>query len=253
MPAMKMISVEYPTFRGFVYYTGLARMASDGRDTGDYIEEWLVDGTANMRMFQVVEHLRQAATRHMQSTGYAGEKSGRLTIVVGAFARGVPRAAIISNFENESGQFSTGSIVEFQSSWVGFPKGSDPVLLVTGNKASVSPAERSALIDEVVAAGEDSRRIRVAMESVNQAAANHPAAAGMVSGECVVVSTDASGRGSLEVGDQPGLQLRSIRDGSTRQCRVSLRSWVLVRSANFVPLRSQRAIGLSLGQRTVKR
>ena len=62
-PAMKLVSLGYPTFSGLVCYTGIAREgeSSHNATTADHLVEWLKP-TANMKLFRVVETIQRQAT-----------------------------------------------------------------------------------------------------------------------------------------------------------------------------------------------
>jgi hypothetical protein len=62
VPAMKLITLHYPSFDGLLSYTGVAKeRVSDSEDTADHVIRWL-HMTEGMRFFQVVGHLRERAS-----------------------------------------------------------------------------------------------------------------------------------------------------------------------------------------------
>jgi hypothetical protein len=85
LPAMKLITLQYPGFNGLLSYTGIAKEhVSDPKDTADHLMLWL-QKTEGMPLFQVVEHLRTSASTYIADIERRTRDRQRLTLIAAAF------------------------------------------------------------------------------------------------------------------------------------------------------------------------
>jgi len=217
LPAMKLITLQYPTFDGLACYTGLAKeRITDPKDTADHILGWLRQ-TGEMRFFQIVEHLRSQASAYIRDIEQRTGIRECLTIVAAAFVASQARVAVISNFEDTQGYKPNSPFAQLETSWEAYRHGNPPIILVTGNKAAVTSEQRKALTAAVIDAGEDAGRIRNEIQFLSRAVARSRAAIGdkTITEECTVASLNRSGGGyqSIEPGPMPGLSTHHVLNG----------------------------------------
>jgi hypothetical protein len=210
---MKVVALAYPTFDGLVCYTGLAKEnEGDLSDTGDRIADWL-NGVSDVRFFKAVELLQVRAQSYVAEVERNTGTRNKLTIIAAAFVNQRARAAVVSNFEDTAGHFLQAPTADMRVSWAAVKPGEQPVIIITGHKAAVSPTDRNDLFAEVVDAREDSGRVRRAIQGLNRSAHRNQGATDLISEECTVVSLDSAGSGFQEMDDVPGLALRHVNNG----------------------------------------
>ncbi|MDP4507021.1 hypothetical protein [Nonomuraea turcica] len=211
--AMKLVTLHYPSFNGFVSYTGLAQeQIGAPQNTADRIIEWL-QGKPNLAFHEVVEILRLGASAYISDIEKRTGIRHRLTLIVAAFVQAKPTVAVISNFESTEGRGSTKTGVDMIVSWGALRAGANPRVIITGCKPAVAAKERTRLEQLIDDAGEDSARIRVAIEELNRDASRSPKWGNGISENCTVVSLDSSGAGLQDFARGTAVKTYSILNG----------------------------------------
>jgi hypothetical protein len=113
------------------------------------------------------------------------------------------------------------------------------VAIITGKKAAVTRERKKNLERLADVFPDDSARIRHAMMSLNQAAAQSPKAGNAVSEGCTVISVDVSGQGFQEITPERRVEVRAIMNG--------LRIPDLTDVARKLGIRQPRLVGSSFG------
>jgi hypothetical protein len=206
---MKLVTVHYPSWEGFVTYTGVGRW--QGRDTAEWVLEWLTD-MENGSPEDVVGRLRERGTAFLRDIETArGGRRHRHTFVFGCFVGGRPRVATISNFEDCSGRDDGSPSADLRVDSRDMRR--RPLLLATGRKRAVSRDARREL--ERVAARHDTSpaRIRNALALINADAATSPEAGGTVSVGCSVTSFRRDGSGFQDLTEGSTARPRSLMNG----------------------------------------
>jgi hypothetical protein len=214
IPTMKIAHLSYPRFEALACFTGLAKTSIDSsEDTIDHMVKWLAT-SQGARLFQVVELIRQGATDYVATVEQGSGRRERLTIVVAAFLGERVQVAVISNFQDTSGQIPQAPLPELRVSWESLRPGEPPIILVTGNRQTVTRRDLDSLIQTVAEAGEDSARIRTAIRDLSRTASRHPLADQTISSECTVASMDSSGSGVQDIDETRGIEVKQIHNGS---------------------------------------
>jgi hypothetical protein len=171
--SMKIVTVHYPDWEGFVTYTGVGRW--QGCDTTDWIVEWLT-GLGDASPDAVIQRIRERGTEFMRAI--AGASRGRRyrhTFIFAAFVSGAPLVATVSNFEDCSGQSESSPSRELRVDSRRMVH--RPILLVTGQKAAVRRASRRHLERLAERADTSPARIRNELTAMNAEAAHSPGTA----------------------------------------------------------------------------
>jgi hypothetical protein len=209
-PSMKLVTVHYSEWEGFVTYTGVGRWR--GRDTSEWIVDWLT-GMQEASPDEVIERIREEGTDFLRTIERApGGRRYSHTFVLAAFVDGEPLVATISNFEKCSGLSDDVPAAELAVDTRVL--GRRPTLLVTGQKAAVPRASKRRL--ERVAERPDisPARLRNELTSINAEAANSAAAGGTVSAGCSVASFRRDGTGFQDLTEGGFAQPRSLMYGT---------------------------------------
>jgi hypothetical protein len=208
--SMKLVTVHYSEWEGFVTYTGVGRWR--GRDTSEWIVGWLT-GMQEASPDEVIERIRKKGTDFLRAIERApGGRRFCHTFVVAAFVNGKPLVATISNFEDCSGRSDDVPAAELAVDTRVL--GRRPTLLVTGQKAAVPRASKRRL--ERVAERPDisPARLRSELTSINAEAATSAAARGTVSAGCSVASFRRDGTGFQDLTDGGFAKPRSLSYGT---------------------------------------
>jgi hypothetical protein len=227
-PSTKRLVLTYVDWVGFVTYTGVGRRGSD--HTSDVLRSWF-RGIEDATFEQVAETIRRNGCAWLQGFG-----SPRHTFVVAGFERGVPTAAVISNFERWHGKAISTPMAALETSVV--VAGRDPEVLVTGIRTAVSRQDRRALKRLVAEHGHEHTRIRTEMMRLNRLASESQPE--LISKECLVYSQTADGIGAeVPSGSIPVQDLGLMRgEDLTESIRPLLEQaygkggWTLVQSAS---------------------
>ncbi|MEU8278379.1 hypothetical protein ACFYOK_35490 [Microbispora bryophytorum] len=210
---MKLITLHYYTFSGFISYTGIAkRDVNSAVDTGGLIVDWL-QGRDDIAFHEAVEIVRAKASEYVTEIAKQTGVRHKLTLIAAAFHNDNPTVAVVSNFESIDGREDSTVSSELRTSWSSLRPGRTPRVIVTGCKKAVPLRDRKRLEDLALAAGEDSARIRVAIEDLNRDAARRPGWTQLISENCTVVSLDSSGNGSQDIPRTSRVVARSLING----------------------------------------
>jgi hypothetical protein len=205
--SMKLVTLSYPTWEGFVTYTGVGRWRC--RDTSDWIEEGLT-GLAGASPEEIAERVRERAARFLNQIECSpGGRRYEHTFVLGCFVGGKPRLGVISNYEDASGRRDATPSAGLRIDWRGMRD--RPVLIATGRRDAVPRAGRRKV--ERIAAQTDTSpaQIRDMLMELNAAAAKR--AGGGVSEGCSVVSFRRDGQGFQSLTSGSTAQLRAVMGG----------------------------------------
>jgi hypothetical protein len=207
--SMKIVTVHYPSWEGFVTYTGVGRWK--GRDTAEWIVEWLTrleDASPD----EVAERLRQRGTNFIRGIELApGGRRHRHTFIFASFMNGKPRVATISNFEDCVGRTGESPSAELQVD--SREMGKQPFLLVTGQKRAIRRAFRRELERAAGRPDTSPARIRNALMQMNADAAESTEAAGTVSVGCSVTSFRRDGSGFQDLSEGATARPRYLMNG----------------------------------------
>lgn len=210
---MKLVTLQYPTFSGLISYTGYAKDRMENpQDTARRIVNWL-ERSPNIQFHEAVELLRSNATSYIADVERQTGIRHRLTLIAAAFVNTRPIIAVISNYESVYGRESSNVGQELITSWGKLGAGASPKVIITGCKPAVSPASREALEQLVRRAGEDSARIRHAIEDLNRYASRSKKWGSGISEHCSVVSMDSSGSGLQDLTQGSEVTTHSITNG----------------------------------------
>ncbi|WP_156045304.1 hypothetical protein [Herbidospora cretacea] len=210
---MKLITLHNFEFSGFISYTGIAKVdLTSTVDTGGLIVSWL-QGHNKITFHDTVEIVRSKASDYVNDIENKTGVRHKLTLIAAAFHNNNPTVAVISNFESVDGREDTTVATELRTSWSSLRPGRTPRAIITGCKNAVPLKDRRHLEDLALSAGEDSARIRVAIEGLNRNSARRPGFAQVISEDCTVVSLDSSGNGSQEISPASAVVTRSLING----------------------------------------
>jgi uncharacterized membrane protein len=199
----------YPDWHGFVTYTGVGRWPRNGRDTSQWVMDWL-QGTHDARLNDIIDVLVTEGTRWLATIRQATRRRSKHSFIIAAFVEAEAQLIVISNFEDCAGRNDAPSDVLSVSRrrFRGRPD-----VTVTGWKPAVSRQQRRVLQRLAEQYPDDSARVRYAMSHLNETAAKSPLASGTISPECTVVSIRADGHGFQDVSEGSNIEPRSIVNG----------------------------------------
>ncbi len=195
----KSVVLTYPTWTGFVTYTGIGRWRD--QDLSDWIAGWLADGKQRS-MAEVADHLADEGTKLLTTVQRQTGRQLPHTFTLAGFEAGFVRAFIISNFEDCFGTVRGSPDRQLTVTTRKLRAGNKATVIVTGRKQAVPTGDRrrlGALADKYPA---DGGRIRRRMEALNATAAAAPASRGLISQDCVVLSFRSDGSGVLQLSNE---------------------------------------------------
>jgi hypothetical protein len=207
--SMKLVTVHYSDWEGFVTYTGVGRWRD--RDTAEWIVDWLT-GLPDASPDAVIDRLHEKGTEFVRAIERTpGGRRHRHTFVFAAFVDGRPHVATISNFEDCAGRSEEWPSAELSVDAREMRR--RPLLLVTGQKPTVRRPARRRL--ERVAGRSDTSpaRIRSALTQMNAEAAGAAEAGGTVSVGCSVTSFRRDGSGFQDLTEGSTAHPRSVMNG----------------------------------------
>ncbi len=207
----KTVVLQYPTWSGFVTYTGLGSWQN--RSISEFIADWL-DDKINGSMWEVAALCK--ARERVFSAAPDRKRNFSTLFTLAGFEDNVIRAFVVSNFEDCYGEehsptddYLTITSREFRT-WSGAS------VIVTGRKKAVPVMERRILRQLAAKNPEDGGLIRRRMQDLNALAAASPKSGGGVSQGCGVISFRFDGYGVLQLGDASGIgpgQIPMISNG----------------------------------------
>jgi hypothetical protein len=203
--SMKLVTLQYGEWEGFVSYTGIGRWKQ--RDTSEFILEWL-SGLNRASFIDVVARIRDEGDRWLQEIELAWQRL-RHTFVLAGFTSSQPELALISNFEDCYGRNDPqASAALMVSSWRFQSK---PLVVLTGCKPAISRDQRRRLERFIQQGRDDPAGIRRRLADFNSRAATTAESMGMISPECAVASFRADGQGVFDV--EGRVDIRSVTMG----------------------------------------
>lgn len=230
--SMKLVTVHYWDWEGFVTYTGIGRWRN--RDTAEWIVDWLT-GLTDASPEAVLDRLREEGTEFVRAIERApGGRRHRHTFIFAAFVDGRPRVATISNFEESTGRSEASPAAELRVDSREMGRG--PLLVVTGRRRAVRRASRRVLQRVAGRSDASPARIRNALAQANAEAAAAAEAGGTVSIGCSVTSFQRDGSGFQDLTEGSTAHLRSVMNGQPMPAVASLLGVDpgLVRGVSFV-------------------
>jgi hypothetical protein len=231
----KLVTLLYPkSFWGLVTYTGVGSWS--GKDTSLWITDWLA-GKSDLGLADLAEHIAEEGTAWLQTIERATGQRYRHTFLIAGYVGDYPEFAVVSNFEDAIGQITISPSVSLMTTRRRVRNRA--LAIVTGAKPSVTRDGRKRLQRLANTWPEDSARIRNAMMTLNQVAAQSPAARDLISEDCTVVSIDSGGQGFQDVTPEGRVQVRAIFNGMAMPD--------LSRLAGELGIPSPRIIGATFG------
>ena len=220
---MKLVTLHYPSFDGFVSYTGLARGVADTSDTAEKVTSWL-EGQADLQFHELVEILRSKAIEFVTEISEQEGATEKLTLIVAAFVNSRPTLAVVSNFESADGRRWQQPSAELRTSWRSLKSTESSYVHITGMHKTVSADEESRLRSLIGDATDDPGRVRISISEINREAAKLRSSKGAISEECTVISFDVTGSGLQDIPLMVGVETRSLTNGISFDMAGILRS-----------------------------
>ena len=230
----KVVRVQYDTFNGLITYTGLGSLYS--KDTSEFIVDWL-SGKEDLTLDELVRVVIDEGSNWLQRVKRITGNLEPHTFVIIAFEGRRPQVIVISNIEDAAGRIL--QIPRERLTDTKIQPRSRSVAVITGKKAAVTRERKKNLERLADVFPDDSARIRHAMMSLNQIAAQSPKADNAVSEECTVISVDVSGQGFQEITPERRVEVRAIING--------LRMPDLTEVARTLGIRRPRIVQSSFG------
>lgn len=216
-PSMKVITLQYWEFFGFVTYTGIGSVGS--RSTAQYVLDWLKDKDA-LSIEDVADILAQRGTKWLRAHRDPDGKYHRHTFVIAGFSSGAPKAIMVSNFQDGIRQpWAPGD--QLVKTHLRVTNRSRAI--VTGASYSVTRQQRRYLEHLATINPDDAAKIRHAIKKVNENASAR--SRGTVSPDCSVVSMAIDGSGMHELPESCGVEIHTMTNGlSSRELNRRLRA-----------------------------
>jgi hypothetical protein len=200
----KTVGLQYPTWRGFVTYTGLGSW--DGRAVSDWIAQWLA-GKPDLGLADAAEILKVDGTKLIDTVRERTKRPRmRHTFTMAGFEGDKATVVVISNFQGCFGKPARTAAADLSvTSRVLRPR-DKALVLVTGRRQAVARSDRRLLKRLASEYPDDGGRLRRRMEEITARAAASPNSANLISDDCVVLSFRIDGAGVLQLnnaGDNP--------------------------------------------------
>jgi probable HAF family extracellular repeat protein len=189
----KIVSLKYREWWGCLAYCGIGKW--DNKETYSTAAEWVVSLGNEPTFDEVASALTNAGSRWINDIQIKLGRFQAHTFVLGAFDRGNPRVAIISNTHSTAGSLPKSAGSGLKGS---LGESSDTHVYVTGLDSSVLKAERIGL-KRMVEKNFPSNVVRHRLARTNESAANRKEAKNGISASCLCYSIDPLGGGSGEV------------------------------------------------------
>lgn len=211
LASTKLVQLQYPTFDGFLTYTGVGRWPrKDSLDTSARVVEWL-SGASDLSLEQLVDKVREEGQRFLNRVEVTNGRQPH-TFTVATFINGIPKVALISNYEYANGRTLPSLSPDLAVSDRAY-RGSSFVV-ITGQRPAVHRDRRRQLERLGDLPASTPNQVRDSLARVNALAASSPASHNMVSADCSVLSLDASGRGYHELSPGSRVEPRFIMNGA---------------------------------------
>jgi hypothetical protein len=183
-PSTKRLVVDFSDWSGFITYAGVGRSGSE--HTTAVLRRWM-RGIGDIAFDDLAELIRRSGSVWLRRIG-----PQRHTFVLAGYDKGLPKAAIISNFELWHGAETGVLSADLHTSVVATRN--QPEVVVTGVRSAVLRQERRGLQRLVAEHGHEHTRVRSQIMAINRAAAARKPE--LISPECVVYSQGADGVGA---------------------------------------------------------
>jgi len=215
-PSMKVITLQYWEFFGFVTYTGVGSF--NHRDTSEYILDWL-EGKEELGIDKIADILVVKGTPWLRPCRYKNGKRIEHSFVLAGFTAGVPEIVVVSNFQDG---IRRPWAPRDQLTKTRLRVSNRPMAVVTGGGSLVVDRHRRRYLERLASINPDeSSKIRHAIKRINEAAAAR--SGGSVSADCTVVSMAVDGSGMQEVSEGSQVELLAVTNGfSSRQMKTML-------------------------------
>ncbi|MEV6865737.1 hypothetical protein AB0M44_32670 [Streptosporangium subroseum] len=235
---LKLITLHYPSFDGFISYTGIATEPGDGDSLtmSDRIVTWIA-GIKDIRFHETVEVIRSEASKYIDIYALRWNERPKLSIIIAAFVQSKPVIALISNSQDMEKRFEE-LLPNFKTSWASLRQGEAFKVLTTGAQSAVSPEERVHLSELLQRDACDVEKIRAGLQHVNGMASRSHKSQDSISPDCTVISLDESGGGLQELTQSLSVNSLSVYNGKV---------WSLRELAHDLNLGEIRLRGASFG------
>lgn len=210
-PSPKTVTLTYFEWEGFVTYTGIGNW--NGRDVSAYLTEWLT-GIEKPSMAEVAGVIESKGTALLRQIEHRTSRRFGHTFTLAGFYEQVPRAYVISNYEDCFGKSRASIDDHLTTTTRALGYAEKATVIVTGWKPAVPRSDRRVLGMVATKYPGDGLRIRRRMAKLNAEAA--PRSKEMVSKECVVLSFRSDGTGAALLSgeaDQVPMQFPHISNG----------------------------------------
>ncbi|HZO65875.1 MAG TPA: hypothetical protein VFB74_12790 [Kribbellaceae bacterium] len=215
-PSMKVVTLQYWEFFGFVTYTGIGSIG--GRSTAEFVLDWL-EGKDGLGIDDVADLLVDRGTRWLRRHRDRDGNSLKHTFVVAGFSSKTPKAIMVSNFQDGVRQpwAPTDQLIKTRLRVTQRSR-----VIVTGASDTVDRLQRRYLQRLADHDCDEAAKIRYAIKKVNEVASTR--SGGSVSPDCSVVSMALDGSGMQELSEESHVELHSIMNGfSSRQMNKMLK------------------------------
>ena len=185
-PSGKNLTLQYLSWTGYITYAGVGRVGAT--HTSAIAKRWFA-GQADLTFDQVVEIIRIKGGDWLDRVA----RGHPHTFVLAGFVDGIATCAVISNHQLWHGAPlapRTRDLVVSAVRATGVPE-----VVVIGQPQAVHRPDRRILRDLARDHADDPRRIRVALETVSQRAAEREPR--LISRECLIFSLDRYGQGQM--------------------------------------------------------
>jgi hypothetical protein len=190
----KIVTLLYPSWSGFVTYTGIGRW--HGKHTSTQLIDWLT-GIKTATFAETAARICEAGTEYLGEIERGWERRKHSFILVG-FEGGLPQLAVISNFENIDRVFSASPQALLRvAAWTFSGRARHTI---NGIKSAVSGTARASLFRILRESPEDPQRVRNLLARINSDAASSSLSGRSISPECTVYSLRSDGKG-MSIGE----------------------------------------------------
>lgn len=204
MPSTKAVVLSNFDWTGFITYTGIGRVGN--KHTSEFVHEW-INSLDRPSFEDVVEKIRSCASSWIQRV----KPGSRHTFVVAAYVEGLPKAAVISNFQKWHGSDSSTIEKLFFVSTVVAKRRTE--VIVTGIRDAVPRSRRRSIQRLATDHPYDGARVRRALAEATQIGAQR--FPGRISKDCFVYSQNSVGQGHYEALGTSRTEIPTI-DGNIR-------------------------------------
>lgn len=189
----KLVTLRYDAWAGYLSYCGIGKW--DNKSTYVSVAEWVTSLGPNPSFDEVVAAIEANGSHWINHIQSALGRFQPHTFIIGAFDRGIPRLAIVSNTHDSKGCIPKMTNTGLKSSNT---ENTDTHIYVIGLDNSVLKNERIAL-KGMVKRKLSPNVVRHHLARINAVAAGRKVAKNGISASCMCFSIDALGGGNGEV------------------------------------------------------